>query len=288
LAFEEDSAGIWRRLFASGRFRGLSGAGLAIAVALGLLLNGAAAAAAGLAPDDCRAGVEREPLRADLSALKSKLSQGEAGVIVALGSSSTAGAGASSQDASYPSVLEAELRRRLPDAEIRVLNRGVGGQRARDMLVRLDDDVLSEKPDLVIWQTGGNDAIHDVGVEKFKKFTRKGVAKLQGAGVNVVLMDSQWLPKAERYPNYRIYQNATLEVATETGAGSFRRYDAMKAWAEAGKLSQSEIIGTDGLHMVDASYYCLAILLADGITREIAPRQASKSRNLSSSGRQAP
>jgi lysophospholipase L1-like esterase len=156
------------------------------------------------------------------------------------------------------------------------------------MLVRLEDDVLSEKPDLVIWQTGGNDAIHDVGVEKFKKFTRKGVARLQGAGVNVVLMDSQWLPKSERYPNYRVYQDATHQVAAETGAGSFRRYDAMKAWSEAGKLTQSDIIGTDGLHMVDASYYCLAVLLADGITREVGPRQAAKSRNLSSSGRQTP
>jgi lysophospholipase L1-like esterase len=289
LAFEEDSADIWRRSCAPGRFRRLTGAALsAFAVAICLPLQGAPAAASAISADDCRAGVERSPLKANLSALKSRLSHGEPAVIVALGSSSTAGAGASSEDASYPSVLEAELRRRLPDAEIRVLNRGVGGQRARDMLVRLNDDVLSEKPDLVIWQTGGNDAIHDVGVEKFKKFTRKGVDRMQRAGVDVVLMDSQWLPKAERYPNYRIYQNATLEVANETGAGSFRRYDAMKAWAEAGKLTQSDIIGTDGLHMVDASYYCLAILLADGITREIGPRQASDSRNLASTGRKAP
>jgi lysophospholipase L1-like esterase len=289
LAIKKDSPGIWRGLVAAGRPCGVIRSPLVAAVlALGLFPGPLPALATALVANDCRAGLTQDPFKADLSALKEKISHGEPAVIVALGSSSTAGAGASSQDASYPSVLEAELRRRLPDAEIRVVNRGVGGQRARDMLVRLEDDVLSQKPDLVIWQTGGNDAIHDVGVEKFKKFTRKGVEKLQGAGVNVVLMDSQWLPKAERYPNYRVYQNATLDVARETGAGSFRRYDAMKSWSEAGRMSLSDIIGTDGLHMVDASYFCLAVLLADGITREIGPRLTARSRNLSSSGRQMP
>jgi lysophospholipase L1-like esterase len=293
LAFEEGSSrispGIWRWLAAAGRSGCVIGRSLsAAALAFGLLAAASPAFSAPVTAEDCRTGIGQDAFKADLSALKDRLSHGEPAVIVALGSSSTAGAGASSKDASYPSVLEAELRRRLPNAEIRVVNRGIGGQRARDMLVRLEDDVMSEKPDLVIWQTGANDAIHDIGVEKFKKFMRKGVARLQGTGVNVVLMDLQWLPKAERYANYRLYQTATINVAEESGAGFFRRYDAMKAWSEAGRLSQSDIIGTDGLHMVDASYYCLAVLLADGITREIGPRQAAKSRNLSSSGRQTP
>ncbi len=219
---------------------------------------------------DCRAGADAIPFKADLTAIKAKISRGEQAVIVALGSSSTAGAGASSKDMSYPAILEGELRRRLPDLDIRVINRGVGGQRARDMLARLEADVLAEKPDLVIWQTGGNDAIHDVGVEKFRKYTRKGVQRIQEAGANVLLMDSQWLPKAERYPNYMSYQMAVADVARESGVGLFRRYDVMKAWVQAGKLSAADIIGTDGLHMVDGSYYCLGVVLADGIARELS------------------
>jgi lysophospholipase L1-like esterase len=244
-------------------------------------LSGLAAQAGAPTPADCRAGIDKPPFKAELWALKQKLSRGEPAVIVALGSSSTAGAGASSQDASYPSVLEAELRRRLPDAEIKVINRGVGGQRARDMLARLESDVLTLKPDLVIWQTGGNDAIHDIGVEKYKKYTRKGVTQMQSAGVDVVLMDSQWLPKVDRYPNYQVYQAATLEVAAETGAGTFRRHDVMKAWSQAGKLTAADIIGTDGLHMVDASYYCLGVLLSDGIVREVASRLGQQQGQLS-------
>src|SRR6266480_509827 len=50
-------------------------------------------------------------------------------MIVALGSSSTAGAGASSAEATYPSRLMVELSHRFRTQPIMVLNRGVSGER---------------------------------------------------------------------------------------------------------------------------------------------------------------
>ena len=79
--------------------------------------------------------------------------------IVALGSSSTYGAGASTSAASYPSRLADELARRFPGHEITVLNRGVNGNEAADMLARLDTAVIAEKPDLVLWQVGTNSVL---------------------------------------------------------------------------------------------------------------------------------
>src|SRR5262249_24734736 len=70
-------------------------------------------------------------------------------VIVALGSSSTAGAGASSDAATYPSRLMVELAQRFPTQPIIVLNRGISGERAVDMLARFDESVAVERPDLV-------------------------------------------------------------------------------------------------------------------------------------------
>ena len=46
--------------------------------------------------------------------------------------------GASESGSSYPAVLEAELKRRLPEREIKVVNKGIGGQSAYDMLMRMD------------------------------------------------------------------------------------------------------------------------------------------------------
>src|SRR5262249_28587830 len=82
------------------------------------------------------------------------LAGGEPIKIVALGSSSTFGAGASTSPASYPSRLAEELARHFPRHEITVLNRGVNGDVATDMLARLDRAVIAEKPDLVLCQGG--------------------------------------------------------------------------------------------------------------------------------------
>lgn len=204
--------------------------------------------------------------------MREKLGRGERAVIVALGSSSTAGAGATTQDASYPAVLEAELRQRLPHADIRVVNQGVGGQRANDMLNRLEADVIELHPALVIWQTGVNDAIHNTGVDRFRRQIEEGADRILSSGSDLVLMDGQWLPRTERYPSYDDYRTVMADVAGRAGAGFFRRYDVMKAWSSGGKLSRAEILGTDGLHMTDAGYHCIAVLLADGLVNALSPK----------------
>jgi acyl-CoA thioesterase-1 len=78
-----------------------------------------------------------------LTRTRQQLTQGNTLTIVAVGSSSTEGAGASSGSASYPSRLEAMLKRRFAGVEIRVLNRGVGGEEEADMLARFDRDVIA-------------------------------------------------------------------------------------------------------------------------------------------------
>jgi acyl-CoA thioesterase-1 len=56
--------------------------------------------------------------------------------IVAIGTSSTEGDGASSAAASYPSRLSTALLVRFPQPPISVLNLGVGGQEAPDEAAR--------------------------------------------------------------------------------------------------------------------------------------------------------
>jgi acyl-CoA thioesterase I len=70
-----------------------------------------------------------------------RLASSELVVIVALGSSSMAGAGASSDAASYPSRLAIELTRRFPSQPLKVVNHGVNGELAVDMLARFDKSV---------------------------------------------------------------------------------------------------------------------------------------------------
>src|SRR5215213_8788533 len=96
-----------------------------------------------------------------------RLGSGAPVVIVALGSSSTAGSGASSADAAYPARLARELESRWTGQVLTVLNRGINGEDASEMLARFDSDVISKNPDLVIWQLGTNWLLQDGSITEF-------------------------------------------------------------------------------------------------------------------------
>ena len=213
----------------------------------------------------CRLGAAEQAFVPSLPAAKKALQETGALTIVALGSSTTEGSGASAHDKSYPAVLQAELRRRFPQAEINVINKGVGGQSAYDMLLRMEADVIEQKPSIVIWQTVVNDAIRDTGEDKVAKILRKGIRKVQAAGIDMVMMDLQWLPREERYPHYDDYRALLAKTTREHGVSVFPRHAMMKNWAKSKQFTSEELVGMDGLHMIDASYRCLAIRIADGI-----------------------
>lgn len=225
------------------------------------------------APGDarCRADTAKAAFQPNLPAARKALQETGQLTIVALGSSATAGSGASAEDRSYPSVLQAELRRRLPGAEVRVVNKGVGGQSAYDMLTRMQADVIDEKPAIVIWQTVINDAIRDIGEGKLAKILHKGITRARAGGIDMVLMDLPWLPREGRYPHYDDYRAVLAKTAQEQGVSLFPRYAMMKGWSNSRQFTQEELVGMDGLHLVDAGYRCLALRLADGIVSGIGP-----------------
>ena len=90
----------------------------------------------------CSAPSELIQLEQLLVRTATRIAEGEPIRIVALGSSSTAGFGASSVSRSYPSRLEFELRSLLPGRDVVVINRGINGQDDKEMLARLQRGVL--------------------------------------------------------------------------------------------------------------------------------------------------
>jgi acyl-CoA thioesterase-1 len=105
---------------------------------------------------DCGAPPDLTRLDGALDRTALRLTAGAPIKIVAIGSSSTAGAGASSAATTYPARLSVELNRLMPRDSIAVLNRGINGQEVGEMLARLPDDVIREAPDLILWQVGTN------------------------------------------------------------------------------------------------------------------------------------
>jgi acyl-CoA thioesterase I len=199
----------------------------------------------------------------DRSALR--IDQGRPLTIVAMGSSSTLGVGASAPSMSYPSRLEGELRDRFPDVEIRVLNRGVGGQDVGEELNRLDRDVIAEHPDLVIWQVGTNAVLRRDDLTADEQLIRRGVSLMKEDGIDVVLMDLQYARRVLARSAWGQMERMIGEIAHSNDVGLFRRFEIMQEWDHTQQLAPSAMIGPDGLHMTDASYGCLASQLAEAL-----------------------
>jgi lysophospholipase L1-like esterase len=194
--------------------------------------------------------------------------------IVAIGSSSTAGAGASSSAASYPSRLEHELRQHFPTLPIRVLNRGVNGEDAREMLARFEASVIAENPDLVLWQVGTNSLLLDRPLDPAGVRIRAGVRQLKAAGYDVVLIDPQFAPKVLAKPDIENLMELYALVARQERVGVFHRFAVMRHWREMLGLPYSAFLSPDELHMNDWSYACMAKLLASVIV-EAATRPSA-------------
>ncbi len=185
--------------------------------------------------------------------------------IVALGSSSTAGAGASTPGNSYPSQLAVELTKLLHGREVTVLNRGVNGEEAADMLARLDTDVIAENPDLVLWQVGTNSVLRDRPIDTRATVLHRGLARLKAIRADVILIDPQFAPKVNAKNGIDAMLAQIAWIAKEQNVDLFHRYSLMRRWHDGDHLGFDAFVSTDGLHMNDWSYSCLAKWIAAGI-----------------------
>jgi acyl-CoA thioesterase I len=194
-----------------------------------------------------------------------RLADGHALKIVALGSSSTFGTGATSPANSYPSRLAVELRERFPEADIAVLNRGVGGEDAREMLARLEKSVIAEQPDLVLWQVGTNAIVDEEKPSAEATLVRAGLARLRARGIDVVLIDPQYAPKVIGKPRAAAMVRTLHSAAHEQNIGVFHRFAVMSYWRQAMQVPFEQFTTADGLHMNDWGYHCFGQLLADSL-----------------------
>jgi lysophospholipase L1-like esterase len=191
-------------------------------------------------------------------------------LITAFGSSSTLGARASSPDRAYPAMLEKYLNSALgPDRAVKVLNRGIGGENVYTMMARLERDVLRDKPDIVIWQTGTNDPLHNIPLWMFFQKTRKGIRQMQDADVAVVLMEPQDSRRTSGIAKCVKFRGAVRAIGEEMGLPVIKRFDLIRKWLADSTVTEDEIMHADGLHMADEGYRRLALEVTAELLRDL-------------------
>jgi acyl-CoA thioesterase I len=223
----------------------------------------------------CSAPAEFSHLNYRLRHSARRLASGEPLTIVAVGSSSTAGAGASSPAMSYPSRLAAELKVRFPTHDITVLNRGVNGDETEDMIARFETGVIAARPELVLWQVGVNSVLRDHPLKPHSVLLHEGIEELKDAGADVVLIDMQFAPGVIAKPETPGMEDQIAFTAKEESVDLFRRFALMRNWHEVQHIPFDVFVSPDELHMNDWSYGCVAKLLATAIAEAATRPTAS-------------
>jgi len=237
-----------------------------LALTLGLVAAAGGSASTEPLTAPCRVADQHLALNGKLDRAAAHLKDGDPFKILVVGSSSTAGVGATRPERAYTKRLEAELERRLPGVDVDVVARGVGGETAIGAEARMTSEAKAARPDLVIWQIGTNDVYRKIDLATFSRTAEEGLADIRAAGVDVALLDPQYVPQDEAA--YGPYLAAIGKISAETGAPVARRFEAMKAVAKAGGAA---MISGDRLHMNDDGHACVGAFLAEALDRKLAP-----------------
>ena len=158
--------------------------------------------------------------------------------ILAMGSSSIEGVGASSPELSFVPLLERGLEERLPGVEVTVVNRGIGGENAGETAARFPAEIEAADPDLILWQLGANDVLQYRSEDAFLTDFRAGQALLSDHDSDVIVIDSQRVPEDRdldfirgRNPALSAFGALTALEAGRVGYGVFHRFETMAGWS---------------------------------------------------------
>jgi acyl-CoA thioesterase-1 len=156
--------------------------------------------------------------------------------IAVLGDSIAAGYGLPAAQA-FPACLEVALKAKGRD--VKVINAGVSGDTTAGGLARLDW-TLSDKPDLVIVELGGNDALRGLDPKATEANLDEILAKLKSSGAKILL--TGMLAPPNYGPDYGKAFNGIYERLAE-------KYGVMLyPFILDGVAAQPDLNQADGIH----------------------------------------
>jgi len=180
-----------------------------------------------------------------------------------------------------------------------VINAGIGGNNTTQARKRLKDDVLDQKPDLVIVQFGINDAMVDVWTnppattsrvskKDYEVNLRDIVRRIRAGGGQVILMTPnplRWVKYLREHfgkPPYRLddpqgftfilrdYAEIVRQIARSEKVPLVDVYTIFEDYGKAKGHAVDDLLG-DGVHPNDAGHKIIAERLLEMITSRLGP-----------------
>jgi len=176
-----------------------------------------------------------------------------------------------SDGSAYPGRLQAVLRERLPSVAVNVSVELQVKKTAEEVAAGLVKLVEGKRPTLVIWQTGTYDAMRSIDPDDFRGAVDEGVAALQNAGTDVILMNLQYSPRTETMISAPPYLDNMRVVAQQHDVPLFDRFAIMRHWNDAGDFDLFS--ASHGLELAKRVHDCLGRALSKFVIDAAHPAQ---------------
>jgi hypothetical protein len=165
-----------------------------------------------------------------------------------------------SEGIAYPGRLQAILKEKLPSVAVNLSVELQAKKTAEEVAAGMVKLMEGKKPTLVIWQTGTVDAMRSVDPDDFRGAVDDGVAALQNAGTDVILMNLQYSPRTETMISAPPYLDNMRVVAQQHDVPLFDRFAIMRQWNDSGDF---DLFSTShGLELAKRVHDCLGRALS--------------------------
>lgn len=179
----------------------------------------------------------------------------------------------------YISIMQDRIKQgTAPNFEL--IGAGIGGNKVYDLYLRLQEDVLDKKPDIVVVYIGVNDVWHKqssqtgTDPDKFNAFYAAIIKKLQSAGIKVILCTPAVIGERTDFTNsldgdLNRYSEMIRKLASEYGCGLVDIRKAFLAYnlANNPQNKESGILTFDRVHLNQAGNQLLADLMFEGLSK---------------------
>jgi hypothetical protein len=160
----------------------------------------------------------------------------------------------------YPGRLQAILKERLPSVPVNLSVDLEAKKTALEVAGGMAKLMEDKKPTLVIWQTGTVDAMRSVDPDDFRSAVDDGVAALQNAGTDVILINLQYSPRTETMISAPPYLDNMRVVAQQHDVPLFDRFAIMRQWNDSGEFDLFN--SSNGIELAKRVHDCLGRALS--------------------------
>lgn len=162
---------------------------------------------------------------------------------------------------SYPDYVVNTLRKIHPEAEYEIFNAAIAGDTAANLRARLEADVLSLNPDLVIIGIGTNDALGKPDLYQYREDMTFIIRKIQAQNGKVFLILPSPFADEKREARLQEFLQVLRELAAEFQLPVADVHGLFLEWQKEGR----QVLGPDGIHHGPDGFACKARAVVDAL-----------------------